>query len=140
MSKSINSKTLRSKALKLIQKLSRIAAADDNGYAQCVSCKETHHYKDMDGGHFYPKGNCSFWALEKENVHPQCKGCNGYGMRYGIAAQQYTLWMIDYYGREFVEEMEAQKRSVKKIYKAEYESMIKEFTAEIKHHEQRIGV
>ena len=120
--------------------ISDVVAADDNGYAKCVSCGEQSHYKEMDGGHFFPKGNCSFWALEKENVHPQCKGCNGFGMKYGIAAQQYTLWMIDYYGRDFVEEMESQKRSVRKIYKAEYQEMIEEFTAEIKHHEQRIGV
>jgi hypothetical protein len=134
------SKTLRAQALVLIQKLARVAAADDNGYAQCVSCKMQFHYKDMDGGHFYPKGNCSYWALEKENVHPQCKGCNGFGMKYGIASQQYTLWMIDYYGRDFVDEMEAKKRNVKKIYKAEYQEMIKEFKSEIQYHEKRIGV
>ena len=133
------SKTLRSKALVLIQKLARIAAADDHGYAKCWSCGIHHHYKEMDGGHFFPKGNCSFWALEKEGVHPQCKGCNGFGMKYGIAAQQYTLSMIDYYGRDFVNEMEAKKRNVKKICKAEYQEMIEEFKAEIKFHEKRIG-
>jgi len=133
------SKTLRAKALILIQKLARVAGADDNGYAECWSCHGMFHYKDMDGGHYYPKGNCSFWALEKENVHPQCKGCNNFGMKFGIAAQQYTLTMIDYYGRDFVDSMAAQKHSVRKIGKAEYEEMIKEFTDEIKHHEQRIG-
>lgn len=134
------SKTLRAKALVLIQRLARISAADDNGYAQCVSCGEQSHYKDMDGGHFYPKGSSSYWALEKKNVHPQCKGCNGFGMKFGTAAQQYTLWMIDYYGRDFVEEMEAKKRNVRKIYKAEYLEMIEEFKNEIKFHENRIGV
>ena len=133
------SKTLRSKALTLIQKLARVAAADDNGYAECWSCHVKFHYKDMDGGHFYPKGNCSYWALEKVNVHPQCKGCNGFGMKHGIAAQQYTLSMIDYYGRDFVDEMEAKKRNDKKIYKADYVEMIEEFNEEIKYHINRIG-
>ena len=52
--------------------------------------------------HFIPKGSSSYWALEIENVHPQCKGCNGFGMKFGDAAQRYTLWMQDYYGRDFV--------------------------------------
>ena len=133
------SKTLRSKALVLIQKLARIAAAEDNGYAKCVSCGEYSHWKEMDGGHYIAKGHSSFWALRKENVHPQCKGCNGFGMKYGTAAQQYTLWMVDYYGRDFVDEMESLKRNVCKIYKADYEEMIKEFTEEIKFHLERVS-
>jgi hypothetical protein len=133
------SKTLRAQALKLIQKLARISAADDNGYCECWSCHKKFHYKDMDGGHYYPKGSCSYWALEKENVHPQCKGCNGFGMKYGTAAQQYTLTMIDYYGRDFVDDMESKRRNVKKIYKADYEEMIKEFNSEINYHLERIG-
>ena len=133
------SKTLRAQALVLIQKLSRIAAADDNVYAQCVSCKVKFHWKDMDGGHYIAKGHSSYWALEKCNVWPQCKGCNGFGMKYGTAANEYTKWMIDYYGRDYVDEMENKKRQVRKIYKSEYQEMIKEFTDEINHHLARIG-
>jgi hypothetical protein len=134
------SKTLRAQALVLIQKLARISAADGNGYAECWSCHTQHHYKDMDGGHYIAKGHSSYWALEEENVHPQCKGCNGFGMRYGTAAQQYTLSMVDYYGRDFVDHMEAKKRNVKKIYKAEYQEIIEEFKLEIQYHEKRLGM
>lgn len=133
------SKTLRAKALETLQKLARIAAADDNGNCQCVSCGEWHHWKEMDGGHFIPKGHSSYWALQKENVHPQCKACNNYGMRYGTAAQRYTVWMIDYYGKDFVDDMENQKRNVIKIYKKDYEEMIEEWKDEIKHHLERVG-
>ena len=48
--------TLRAKALKTLQKLSRISAADDNGYCKCVSCGKLDNYKNMDGGHFHPEG------------------------------------------------------------------------------------
>ena len=92
--------TPRSKCLKAIQLLARVSAADDNGYCTCVSCGERGHYKEFDGGHFIAKGTSSRWALELINVAPQCKGCNGFGMKYGIAAQQYMLWMIDKYGRK----------------------------------------
>jgi len=132
-------KTLRAKALETIQKLSRISAADDNGYCQCVSCKQMFHYKEMDGGHYIAKGHSSYWALREENVHPQCKGCNGFGMKYGTAANEYTKWMIDYYGRDYVDEMEAIKKRPVKIYKSEYEEMIKYWKEKIKYHEKRIG-
>lgn len=130
--------TLRKKCLDAIQLLARISAADDNGYCQCVSCGATHHYKDMDGGHFIPKGSSSYWALEIQNVHPQCKGCNGFGMKYGSASQNYTMWMIDYYGKDVVDEMLATAKNVKKLYKADYEEMLKDFKEQIKFHEARV--
>jgi hypothetical protein len=132
------SETLRKKALKSLQLLARIAAADDNGYAECVSCGVVHHYKDMDGGHFLPKGRSSYWALEVENVHPQCKGCNIYGMKYGSAAQNYTVWMQEYYGKDFVDEMLRDQKKVRKISAAEYKKMTAEWNALIRDHERRI--
>jgi len=133
-------KTLRAKCLEAIQLLARLKAADDSGYAECVTCSTWHHYKKMDGGHFIPKGSSSYWALEEENVHPQCKGCNGFGMKFGSAAQEYTLYMIEYYGKDFVEEMISKKKNIKKLYKADYVDMLKDFKAQINSHEIRIGV
>ena len=131
--------TPRSKCLIAIQLLSRVSAADDNGYCSCASCGQSFHYKDGDGGHFIPKGNSSYWSLEVENVHPQCKGCNGFGMKFGIAAQQYTIYMVEMYGQEFVDNMFATKSNVKKMYKSDYDDMLKSFNALIKEHRQRIG-
>lgn len=131
--------TLRAKAMKKLQLLARIAAADDHGYVGCVTCGITKHYKEMDGGHFIPKGKSSYWALEVENVHPQCKACNNWGMKHGAAAQAYTIWMIDYYGKDFVEHMLETQRKVRKLYTADYRDMIKQFTKDIKYHEGRIS-
>lgn len=133
-------KTLRTKCLDAIQLLARIEAADDNGYCECVSCGAVDKYTSMDGGHFIPKGSSSYWALEKENVHPQCKSCNGFGMKFGSAAQRYTVWMQEYYGKDFVDEMLSKTKAIKKLYKRDYEEMLKEFTEQIKHHKKRIGV
>ena len=130
--------TPKSKCLKAIQLLARISAADDNGYCACVSCGSVHHYIEMDGGHFIPKGSSSYWSLEIENVHPQCKGCNGFGMKYGSAAQQYTVFMVDMYGRDFVDNMFATKSNVKKMYKADYVELLADFNKLIKHHEKRV--
>jgi len=131
--------TPRKKAMDALQKLVRVKAADDNGYCSCVSCGEFFHWKDGDGGHFIDKGHSSYWALEEENVHPQCKPCNNRGSRFGTAKQRYTLWMIDYYGREFVERMERKKREPVKFYKKDYIEMTKSWNEEIGFHLDRIG-
>lgn len=132
-------KTLRAKCLEALQKLVRLKAADDEGYCRCVSCGKSGRWNEMDGGHFIPKGSSSFWALREENIHPQCGGCNGFGMRYGTAEQTYTLWMIDYYGRDFVEQMHSTKKNPIKIYKKDYEDMLKDLKSQIKEHLGRIG-
>ena len=132
-------KTLRAKALETIQKLARISAADDNGYCKCVSCGKLDHYKNMDGGHFIPKGSSSRWALEESNVNPQCKGCNGFSMKHGSAEAQYTLWMIDWVGKDQVEHMLATKNDPVKFYAADYREMIADWSEQIKAHERRLG-
>ena len=131
--------TPRSKAITTLQKLVRLEEADDNGYCQCVSCRMFFHWKECDGGHFVPKGDSSYWALKRVNVHAQCKGCNGFGMKYGTAEARYTLWMVDKYGREFVDEMEQKKREVCKLYKSDYLEMISDWNEQIKSHLNRIG-
>ena len=133
-----SSKVLRQECLKAIQRLCRLAAADDEGNCACVSCGVVKHYSQLQGGHWLAKGSSSYWALRIENVHPQCSSCNMWGMRYGSAAQQYTLWMEDMYGRDFVEEMIATKSNPIKLYKADYEEMLEEFNEQIKHHENRL--
>ena len=93
----------------------------------------------MDGGHFIPKGSSSYWALEEENLAPQCKGCNGFGMKYGDAAQRFTTYMIDLRGRDFVDHMLATKGLPRKLYKRDYEEMLKDWNEQIKYHMNRIG-
>ena len=137
--KTKTSAQLKQECYRAIQKLARIAAADDQGYCSCVSCGVTKHYKDMQGGHFIPKGNSSYWALEIENIHPQCAGCNMWGMRHGSAAQEYTMWMEDMYGRDFVKDMIAKKSSPVKRYKSDYEELLAGFVELIQKHKQRLS-
>ena len=132
-------KQLRAKCLKAIQLLARISAANEFGIARCVSCDREQHYKDMDGGHFVPKGASSYLALMIENVHPQCKYCNAFGMKHGSAAQQYTLWMQDYYGADYVKALLTSKNKIIKLYKADYEEMLQDFNDQITNHRERLG-
>ncbi len=138
--KTKTSAQLKQECYKAAQKLARLSEADDNGYCTCVSCGVVKHYKDMQGGHFIPKGNSSYWALDVEfNIHSQCPPCNMWGMKHGSAAQQYTLWMQDMYGRDFVQDMIDKKSTPVKRYKADYEQLLEGFTELIRKHERRIS-
>ena len=130
---------LRKEALATIQKMVRLKAADDNGMVECVSCGVVKHWTEMQGGHYLPKGSSSYWALEVENVHPQCPGCNNFGMKHGDAAQRYTLYMVDTYGRDFVEDMHKSKRLPMKLYAAAYRDMIEAWKLIIKENLERLG-
>ena len=131
--------TPRAEALRLFQLLRRLESADDNGYCSCVTCGKACRFNEGDGGHYIPKGDSSFWALEAENVHFQCKYCNGFGMRYGTAASRYTLYMVDRYGRLFVDNMEETKKDIRKISAQGYRDLIADFKERIKFHKSRIG-
>ena len=132
---------LRKQALELLQKLVRVKSADEHGFCTCVTCGCKRTWNDgMQGGHYIPKGSSSYWALEEENVHPQCNGCNNFGMRNGDAAQRYTVYMIDMYGRDFVDQMLADAKKPKKLYSADYREMIADYKEQIKYHLDRIGM
>ena len=124
--------TLRAKALRLFQLKRRLESSNDAGFCTCVTCGKVGHYTKMQGGHYIPKGKSSFHAFTKENVHVQCPGCNLYGMKHGIAAHNYTMFMIETYGKAYVDRMLADANKPHKLYAADYREMIRGFNAEIK--------
>ena len=102
--------TLRKKCLTAIQKLARISAADEYGMVQCVSCDKRLHWKEADGGHYIAKGSSSYWALEIENVHPQCKKCN---LSEGGNFENYYPYMVEMYGEAGIEELRQLSKTTK---------------------------
>lgn len=135
--KHVSTTSLVEKAAKLLQKLRRMEMADDNGYCTCVSCGRREHYKSMDGGHFIPRGKHAT-KLEETNIHPQCKPCNGFGMKHGDAEKNYTLWMIDWYGREYVNQLLIRSRKPHKWYRPEVLDLIEEYKERIAEQEDRL--
>lgn len=95
----------------ILQRIVRLKAADENGYCRCVTCGKVDHYKNMDGGHFIPRTYTAHKLLE-ENLAPQCAGCNRF--RPEAAKAAHTLYMIDTYGRDFVDNLIATKRETRK--------------------------
>ena len=92
-------------AAKLLQRLVRLKHSDDNGYAQCVTCNKKDHFKNLQGGHFIPRGRTIFKLFE-ENIHPQCPHCNCWGMKQAHYVLKYRQYMVDTYGENRVKAME----------------------------------
>lgn len=125
-------------AARLLQRLVRLKAANDSGYALCVTCDNWFHYKEMDGGHFISRNNKAVKLVE-ENVHPQCKGCNGFKMKDSLTVLRYRNWMVDMYGEDFVKELEQKAYETKKFTREEVQDLVAYFKVEIKYHETRLA-
>jgi hypothetical protein len=91
----------------LMQKYVRLKDFVSNGgFCKCVTCGKTGHWKEFDGGHFISRTYTIHKILEK-NIHPQCKGCNRFGHK---CHDDYSMYMIDNYGEDFVRELIDTKR------------------------------
>jgi len=111
----------------LLQKLTRLRAADKNGHCACVTCGLVKPWDEMQGGHFIGR-KWTATKLMEENINPQCARCNG-PLRGNMIA--YTLYMQDKYGREFVEELERIKHVTKKYYRNEVLELQQKYKDEI---------
>lgn len=114
--------TLVNEAATILQKIVRMKAADHNGYCSCVTCGYTNHWKELQGGHFISRRYTAHKLME-ENIHPQCRGCNG---PLGSNPIVYTTWMIDTYGRDFVDQLIQTKSETKKYSRPEILGIIED--------------
>ena len=127
------------KSAKLLQRLVRLKASDDNGYCQCVTCCKVDHYKAMQGGHFIPRGRTVFKLFE-ENIHPQCPSCNLWGMKQAHYVLRYRQYMADTYGEKRVKAMERLAwRASPKFNREEVIQFARDLKEQIKEEEWRIG-
>jgi len=57
----------------------------------------------------------------------------------GTAAQAYTVFMIDMFGKDFVDEMIRTKSEPVKLYKTDYEEILAELNEQLKVQEDRLN-
>lgn len=127
------------KAAKLLQRLVRLKASDENGYCKCVTCGKVDHYKSMQGGHFIPRGRTIF-KLYEENIQPQCPSCNLWGMKQAHYVLRYRQYMVDTYGERRVKAMERMAwRPCRKFAREEVIQFQRDLKERIKEEEWRIG-
>jgi hypothetical protein len=88
----------------------RLKNAED-GMTTCVTCGDVAPWKQHQNGHFFTRGRYpTRW--DEFNCAPQCVGCNIFLKGNYI---NYTRYMIDTYGREFVDELERKSLATIKI-------------------------
>lgn len=123
----------------LLQRLVRLKAADDQGYCKCVTCGKVEHFSEMQGGHFVGR-RIQATKLMEENVHPQCRGCNCFGMKQTHYVLKYRQFMVDYYGEDFVKELESKAWTTHKHDRQDLESLKAYFKKQIAEQENRLGI
>ena len=96
----------KSTAQSHFNKYIRLLRSNDNGICVCVTCGNSFYYTKLDAGHYIPVTD-SYHRFNESNVHPQCVSCNHHK---NGCLDQYTLYMIDTYGRDYVDELHATKK------------------------------
>lgn len=105
----------------------RKRGADEGGTNTCITCDKLAHWSELHAGHFVP-GRTNAVLFDERIVHPQCPRCNIWlGGNYAA----YTLKMIDFYGREKVEEFLALKHKLVKFTRTDLEEMIEAYKAKL---------
>lgn len=102
--------TLQEKADKAMSVYIRMKYSDEHGMCKCVSCDRVLRWQEMDAAHFIPKSRGFNVRYIEENVHPACPSCNRFQPESHMIG--YTLYMIDMYGREKVEELQNEGRVI----------------------------
>jgi hypothetical protein len=127
-------KSLKNRAWKLMSEWVRRKDADEGGTTRCVTCRTPIYWKEAQAGHFV-SGRTNAVLFHPDLVHVQCVGCNIFrGGNYAA----YTLYMLDLYGREKVEEFLSLRRKAVKLTRQDLEQLIEDFKAKLSTLEQEV--
>lgn len=121
----------RSKVVKklddIYSKYVRLDKSDEYGYASCVTCTAHMHWTELQNGHFISRSKYpTRW--HDDNCFPQCMRCNVFLKGNYIP---YTLFMVDSYTREGVEELKKLSQQTIKISTAELKEKIAYYSTEV---------
>lgn len=105
--------------------------ADSTGVVKCVTCDTKLHWSQSHCAHFMERANKATRWLE-ENLHPACPSCNVFRKEYH--KREYTLFIIDMYGREKIDEFKSLARRVLSSSQVRFlaEEAIKYYSAQLK--------
>lgn len=119
---------LRDKAWDLTSKYVRMSAANENGYASCVTCGVTKPWGQLQAGHFVPQARGNAVRFDLRNCHPQCPRCNIF--LYGNLLEYYP-YMVRRYGEDVVAELKALSGITVKYTRSDYEGMIEDLSGRL---------
>jgi hypothetical protein len=106
----------------------RLRDAGKDGMCKCITCGRSHHWKEMDAGHFITR-NHKATKFDEKNVHAQCVACNQYGH-----GEQYShgIAIDNMYGAGTSETLKALGSVSVKLDCLWYEAQIEKYKAEVK--------
>ena len=114
----------RSQLVKKLDKIfSEFIRLRDDGRG-CVTCGDVKPWREMQNCHFYSRGRQNT-RWDETNCHSGCYRCNVLLKGNYIS---YTMYMIDTYGREHVENLEKLSKSTEKITTVRLKEMIEYYT------------
>ncbi len=125
----IPTQKLESKTLwKAFSEYIRLRDSNEFGFAKCPTCGEEKFWRQMDAGHFIPKGKAMV-KYDERNVHAQCKRCNGpmKGRPY-----EYSLFIDAKYGEGTAKELFDMRDQERKFYRPEVLDMIAHYKEQSK--------
>jgi hypothetical protein len=130
--------TLIDKADKITSQYIRYKHADHAENVKCISCDAVIHWKESHCAHYIGRASKATRWME-ENLRPACPSCNVYRKEFHM--REYTLKMIDFYGRDFVDELRALARKVLSAseVRALAEQAITEYTTALQQLKQQKG-
>lgn len=111
---------LKKKAIKIHSEYIRRKAANEDGFAECVTCGKIDHWKRLQNGHFIP-GRTNSVLFADYNCHVQCYRCNVL-MKGNWTA--YLQFMRKTYGMEIVDHLISLKNQTKVMTVQDYEDLI----------------
>lgn len=106
----------------------RLRDSDENGYIRCISCGRRVHWTEADNGHFISRGNMSL-RFDERNCNAQCRVCNR--SKDGNITG-YRAGMIQKYGIEVIDDLNAAKWQIAKWPKYAIEQTIRYYRVQIK--------
>ena len=124
-------KKLHARCKKLLYEIVYKRDADWRGHAKCVTCPKIMevNLSSCHVGHF-KHGKTKLIYYEPKNSHLQCNGCNTYRGGKGI---EYTIFMIETYGKKTTDEI-IKKASNPQIWtKSLLEEEVKSLEEQLKH-------
>ena len=94
----------RKKTWKIFSEYIRRRFVDHTDHANCITCGKRYHWKELQAGHYIHGVTKLYLYFNEKNVHQQCARCNLY---LSGNAGPYAIKIIDMYGREGVDKLEA---------------------------------
>jgi hypothetical protein len=96
----------RAKADALFSQYIRRYWADDNGIAECATCGNWLHYKDLDCGHYLTRAILAT-RYDVTNAAPQCRPCN---RLHDGKADRMRQWLVSTYGEKEITALERRSK------------------------------